>query len=143
VLSNSLRLYIRHAWHVVEPSTVYLENWHVDLIAEHSKRSRPAQTKRLLIDIRKIDLRLDHVADVSPGKRADCRQPGKNLALEGPGTEMVRLDVKSATTRRRARTVISCGTFVVIRATAPCTAVSARPRVPSARITMVSVQRSL
>jgi len=35
LLSNSLRLYIRHAWHVVEPSTVYLENWHIDLIAEH------------------------------------------------------------------------------------------------------------
>jgi hypothetical protein len=26
VLSNNLRLYIRHAWHVIEPSTVYLEN---------------------------------------------------------------------------------------------------------------------
>jgi hypothetical protein len=35
VLRNSLRLYIKHAWHVVEPSTVYLENWHIDLIAEH------------------------------------------------------------------------------------------------------------
>jgi len=35
VLSSSLRGYIRHAWHVVEPSTVYLENWHIDLIAEH------------------------------------------------------------------------------------------------------------
>jgi hypothetical protein len=33
VLSNSLRLYIREAWHVVEPSTIYLENWHIDLIA--------------------------------------------------------------------------------------------------------------
>src|SRR6202035_3192908 len=28
VLRNDLRLYIRSAWHVVEPSTVYLENWH-------------------------------------------------------------------------------------------------------------------
>ena len=35
VLSNDLRLYIRHAWHVVEPSTVYLENWHIDLIADY------------------------------------------------------------------------------------------------------------
>jgi hypothetical protein len=26
VLSNSLRLYIRQAWHVVEPVTAYLEN---------------------------------------------------------------------------------------------------------------------
>jgi hypothetical protein len=34
-LRNNLRLYIREAWHVVEPSTVYLENWHIDLIAEY------------------------------------------------------------------------------------------------------------
>ena len=34
VLRENLRLYIREAWHVVEPSTVYLENWHIDLIAE-------------------------------------------------------------------------------------------------------------
>jgi hypothetical protein len=35
MLRDDLRLYIRHAWHVVEPSTVYLENWHIDLIAEY------------------------------------------------------------------------------------------------------------
>jgi hypothetical protein len=34
-LRNNLRLYIKEAWHVVEPSTVYLENWHIDLIAEY------------------------------------------------------------------------------------------------------------
>jgi hypothetical protein len=36
VLRNDLRLYIRSAWHVIEPSTIYLENWHIDLIAELS-----------------------------------------------------------------------------------------------------------
>ena len=35
MLRDDLRLYIRQAWHVIEPSTVYLENWHIDLIAEH------------------------------------------------------------------------------------------------------------
>ena len=42
-LRNNLRLYIKEAWHVVEPSTVYLENWHIDLIAEipPSGNSRP------------------------------------------------------------------------------------------------------
>jgi hypothetical protein len=35
ILRNNLRLYIREAWHVVEPSTVYLAHWHIDLIAEH------------------------------------------------------------------------------------------------------------
>ena len=35
ILRNNLRLFIKEAWHVVEPATVYLENWHIDLIAEH------------------------------------------------------------------------------------------------------------
>jgi hypothetical protein len=48
VLSNSLRLYIREAWHVVEPSTVYLENWHIDLIAEYLEAVTAGQIKRLL-----------------------------------------------------------------------------------------------
>jgi hypothetical protein len=49
VLSDDLRLYIRHAWHVVEPSTVYLENWHIDLIADYLQAVTAGQIKRLLI----------------------------------------------------------------------------------------------
>jgi hypothetical protein len=51
VLQNDLRLYIRQAWHVVEPSTVYLENWHIDLIAEHLEAVTAGQIKRLLINM--------------------------------------------------------------------------------------------
>ncbi len=51
VLQNDLRLYIRHAWHVVEPSTVYLENWHIDLIAEYLEAVTAGQIKRLLINM--------------------------------------------------------------------------------------------
>jgi hypothetical protein len=51
VLRNDLRLYIREAWHVVEPATVYLENWHIDLIAEHPEASQSAQIKRLFISM--------------------------------------------------------------------------------------------
>src|ERR1017187_3579305 len=50
-LRNDLRLYIRQAWHVVEPSTVYLENWHIDLIAEHLEAVTAGQIKRLLINM--------------------------------------------------------------------------------------------
>lgn len=32
---DSLPEYIRQAWHVVEPATPYLHNWHIDLICEH------------------------------------------------------------------------------------------------------------
>jgi len=48
VLRNDLRLYIREAWHVVEPSTVYLENWHIDLIAEYLEAvtARTSRTTR-------------------------------------------------------------------------------------------------
>jgi hypothetical protein len=49
VLSDDLRLYIRHAWHVVEPSTVYLENWHIDLIADYLQAVTAEQIKRLLL----------------------------------------------------------------------------------------------
>lgn len=32
---DSLSEYIRQAWHVVEPATPYLHNWHIDLICEY------------------------------------------------------------------------------------------------------------
>ena len=51
VLPNSLRLYIREAWYVVEPSTTYLGNWHIDLIAEHIEEVTAGEIKRLLIDM--------------------------------------------------------------------------------------------
>jgi len=51
VLANSLRLYIQEAWHMIEPSTVYLDNWHIDLIAEHLEAVTAGQIKRLLINM--------------------------------------------------------------------------------------------
>src|SRR5260370_41417837 len=51
MLRDDLRLYIRQAWHVVEPSTVYLENWHIDLIAEYLEAATAGQVKRLLINM--------------------------------------------------------------------------------------------
>ena len=51
MLRDHLRLYIRQAWHVVEPSTVYLENWHIDLIAEYLEAVTAGQIKRLLINM--------------------------------------------------------------------------------------------
>jgi hypothetical protein len=51
MLRNDLRLYIRQAWHVVEPSTVYLENWHIDLIAEYLEAVTAGHIKRLLINM--------------------------------------------------------------------------------------------
>jgi hypothetical protein len=86
------------------------------MIAEHLEAVTSGQIKRLL---RRT---LDHLADQGVGARA--RRQIRYNAVTRPHGHFLR-------------------TFVVIRATAPCTAVSARPRVPSARITIVSVQHSL
>jgi hypothetical protein len=115
VLSNSLRGYIRHAWHVVEPSTVYLENWHIDLIAEYLEAVTAGQIKRLLINMPPRYAKSTCVSIMWP-TWVWTREgfPGKphNPVLEGPGTRWifasyadelrtkqgVRLDAKSATT---------------------------------------------
>src|ERR1700719_3257609 len=92
VLRNDLRLYIRSAWHVVEPSTVYLENWHIDLIAEYLEAVTAGQIKRLLIN---MPPRYAKSTCVSIMWRtwvgAGEPFPGKphNPALEGPGTKWV------------------------------------------------------
>jgi hypothetical protein len=51
ILRRNLRLYIRKAWPVVEPSTIYLENWHIDLIADYLTAVTEGQIKRLLINM--------------------------------------------------------------------------------------------
>ena len=89
VLSDDLRLYIRHAWHVVEPSTVYLENWHIDLIAEYLEAVTAGQIKRLLINMPPRYAKSTCVSIMWPTwvwAREDF--PGKphNPVLEGPGT---------------------------------------------------------
>jgi hypothetical protein len=58
---------------VVELSTNYLANWHIDLIAEYLEAVTAGESKRPLnqqaAQINEVDLRLGHLADVSPGKR--------------------------------------------------------------------------
>jgi len=92
VLRNDLRLYIREAWHVVEPSTVYLENWHIDLIAEHLEAVTAAQIKRLLINMPPRYAKSTCVSIMWP-TWVWAREPfpGKphNPALEGPGTRWI------------------------------------------------------
>src|ERR1700731_3657172 len=92
VLRNDLRLYIREAWHVVEPSTVYLENWHMDLIAEHLEAVTAGQIKRLLINMPPRYAKSTCVSIMWP-TWVWAREPfpGKphNPALEGPGTRWI------------------------------------------------------
>src|SRR6202045_3960316 len=92
ILRNNLRLYIREAWHVVEPSTVYLENWHMDLIAEHLEAVTAGQIKRLLINMPPRYAKSTCVSIMWP-TWVWAREPfpGKphNPALEGPGTRWI------------------------------------------------------
>ena len=90
VLSSSLRVYIRHAWHVVEPSTVYLENWHIDLIAEYLEAVTAGQIKRLLINMPPRYAKSTCVSIMWP-TWVWTRESGEthNPALEGPGTKWV------------------------------------------------------
>jgi len=92
VLSDDLRLYIRHAWHVVEPSTVYLENWHIDLIAEYLEAVTAGQIKRLLINMPPRYAKSTCVSIMWPtwvwAREARLGQP-HNPVLEGPGTRWI------------------------------------------------------
>src|ERR1700730_6057609 len=92
VLHNDLRLYIRQAWHVVEPSTIYLENWHIDLIAEYLEAVTAGQIKRLLINIPPRYAKSPCFSIMWPtGVWAREPFPGKphNPVLEGPGTRWI------------------------------------------------------
>jgi len=43
--------FIRQAWHVIEPATPYLHNWHIDLICEYLEAVSAGQITRLIINI--------------------------------------------------------------------------------------------
>jgi hypothetical protein len=46
-----LLTYIRDAWSVVEPATAFLNNWHLELIAEYLEAVTAGQIMRLLINV--------------------------------------------------------------------------------------------
>lgn len=48
---KSLAAYIRQAWHVVEPSNVYIHGWHIDAIAEHLEAATRGEIRNLIINI--------------------------------------------------------------------------------------------
>jgi predicted phage terminase large subunit-like protein len=50
-LARSLSQFIRAAWHVIEPGTDYLHNWHIDAVSEHLQAVSDGQITRLIINI--------------------------------------------------------------------------------------------
>ena len=43
--------FVRQAWHVVEPATPFVPNWHLDVIAEHLEAVTRGEIRNLLINI--------------------------------------------------------------------------------------------
>lgn len=48
---ESLRAFVKQAWHVVEPATPYLHNWHIDAICDHLQAVSDGHIKLLLINM--------------------------------------------------------------------------------------------
>jgi predicted phage terminase large subunit-like protein len=48
---NSLEVFCRRAWHIVEPHTDYLDNWHIGYISEHLEAVTFEEILRLVINI--------------------------------------------------------------------------------------------
>lgn len=48
---QSLSWFVRTAWKIIEPGTVYIHNWHIDLICEYLTAVHQGQIKRLIVNI--------------------------------------------------------------------------------------------
>jgi predicted phage terminase large subunit-like protein len=48
---QSLRSYVEQAWPILEPTTPFLGNWHINLIVEHLEAVTAGQKTRLLINV--------------------------------------------------------------------------------------------
>src|SRR6516225_2068112 len=46
-----LREFVRQAWHVVEPATVFVPGWHIDAIVEHLEAVSRGEIRNLLINV--------------------------------------------------------------------------------------------
>ncbi len=48
---RSLREFVKQAWHVLEPQTVYVGSWHIDAICDHLEAVSRGEIKNLIINI--------------------------------------------------------------------------------------------
>lgn len=48
---RNLGAFIQQAWDVIEPGTTYIDNWHIELIAEHLQAVNDGELRRLIINI--------------------------------------------------------------------------------------------
>src|SRR6202051_5417110 len=48
---DSLAEFVRQAWHIIEPTTPLLWNWHLDVICEHLEAVANADLLRLVVNL--------------------------------------------------------------------------------------------
>jgi hypothetical protein len=88
VYRNNLSEYIKAAWPVIEP-TLFLPNWHIELMAEYLEAVTHGQIKRLLINLPPRYMKSTCVSIMWPTwvwTRAQIEGQPHEPALEGPGT---------------------------------------------------------
>jgi hypothetical protein len=49
--STSLHEFVAQAWHIIEPGTEFVDNWHVGAISEHLEAVHYGEIRRLLINV--------------------------------------------------------------------------------------------
>jgi predicted phage terminase large subunit-like protein len=49
--TRSLREFVRQAWHVIEPATVFVPGWHIDAIVDHLEAVTRGDIRNLLINV--------------------------------------------------------------------------------------------
>jgi predicted phage terminase large subunit-like protein len=48
---RSLREFVKQAWHVLEPNTDYVTNWHIDAVASHLEACSRGEITKLIINV--------------------------------------------------------------------------------------------
>ena len=48
---RNLDAFIQQAWPIIEPGTKYVDNWHIELIAEHLQAVNDGEIRRLIVNI--------------------------------------------------------------------------------------------
>jgi predicted phage terminase large subunit-like protein len=51
LLEDDLRLFIREAWHLVEPEIPFVPGWHIDAVSDHLEAVSRGEIRKLLINI--------------------------------------------------------------------------------------------
>ena len=63
---RNLSEFVRQAWHVIEPGTEYIHNWHIDLISEYMAAVNSGQITRLVINMPPRHMKSIHVTVCYP-----------------------------------------------------------------------------